>query len=336
MAISAILISSDSSKESVGTSTARVILFGTIPATIPSTIPTTDLPAIHDGIPLIHPLLHPFDTPDTPSSQDPYEVTIARWRSRVAARSSPPSSHIPQILPAPPRLPRRPVVLVLPGQPIPIVRPYHSSSKTSSDSHSDTSSNSSSRHSSSGYAISDSPCDLPTATAAEPSRKRHRSPTSSVPVVSPVCGALSPVRTDLLPPRKRISDFGFVTDVLDSYEPYTEPEVDTDIQADIDACIAFASDLKAKGMDVRVVVETTAEEEVEFSARGMVEVELDSRVRPVIDDDVRESVRQDVPDRVTAYGAVEVTYETLRDLVQIFHDHAIKIPAYWIQVIESA
>ncbi|GKD84430.1 hypothetical protein Tco_1355584, partial [Tanacetum coccineum] len=48
MAISVILISSDSSKESVGTSTARVILFVTIPTTIPPTIPTVDLPVIHD------------------------------------------------------------------------------------------------------------------------------------------------------------------------------------------------------------------------------------------------------------------------------------------------
>ncbi|GJR63003.1 hypothetical protein Tco_1505165 [Tanacetum coccineum] len=58
MAFSVILISLDSSEESVGTSTARVVLFGTIPTTIPSTTPTTDLPVIHDDTPLI-----PTDTP---------------------------------------------------------------------------------------------------------------------------------------------------------------------------------------------------------------------------------------------------------------------------------
>ncbi|GKE78015.1 hypothetical protein Tco_1544135 [Tanacetum coccineum] len=94
-------------------------------------------------------------------------------------------------------------------------------------------------------------------------------------------------------------------DVEDSYEPYTKPNVDSDIQADIDACIAFADDLRARGMDVRVVVETAAEEEVESSMRGTVEVEVDPRVELVIDDDVRESVREDVPDHVMSDGAVE-------------------------------
>ncbi|GKA00343.1 hypothetical protein Tco_0672893 [Tanacetum coccineum] len=40
MAISIISVSSDSSEESMGTSTGRVILFGTIPTTIPDTTPS--------------------------------------------------------------------------------------------------------------------------------------------------------------------------------------------------------------------------------------------------------------------------------------------------------
>ncbi|GKD24120.1 putative reverse transcriptase domain-containing protein, partial [Tanacetum coccineum] len=229
MAFSVISISSDSSKESVGTSTARVILFGTIPAMIPSIAPTTDLPVIHDDTPLI-----PTDTPtiptiphvaptiqytspfidtdssdsdilERPPSQDPYEVTVARWRRRVAACSSPPLSPIRQILPAPPSLPCRPAILVLPRQPIPIGRPYRTQpngvlkmliarkSVGSLPAHrlasrylSDSSlSDCSSRHSSSGYAISDSPDDLSTATFAGPSHKKCRSPTSSVPIASP-------------------------------------------------------------------------------------------------------------------------------------------------------
>ncbi|GKB88858.1 hypothetical protein Tco_0961130 [Tanacetum coccineum] len=122
MAFFVISISSDSLEESVGTSTARVILFGMIPTTIPSTTPTVDLPVIHDDIlqiptdtPTISPIVptippisptiqytSPFictdssdsDTPDTPPSQDPYEVIVAQWRSRLAARSSPPSRPI--------------------------------------------------------------------------------------------------------------------------------------------------------------------------------------------------------------------------------------------------
>ncbi|GJY07122.1 hypothetical protein Tco_0374176 [Tanacetum coccineum] len=356
MAFSFISISSDSSEESVGTSTARVILFGTIPTTIPSTAPTVDLPSIHDDTPLIPtdtPIISPIvlgmamgryispfictdssdsDTPDSPPSQDPYEVTVARWRSRVAAHSSPPSSFIRQILPAPSGLPRRP---------------------TSSNSHSDSSSDSSSRHSSSSYAISETPCDSTTATFERSSSKRCRSP--SVPISLPVRRALSPVCADLLPPPKRIRDSDSVTyleissedgykmyvprevglgvDVEDSYEPYTEPDIDSDVQAAIDECIAYADAIRARGMDDRDVVETATAEEVESSARGMIEAEVDPRVEPVVN--VRESVREDDPNHVTADGAVEVTYETLGDLVQRFHDHAVEIPVYRIQVIES-
>ncbi|GJY78302.1 reverse transcriptase domain-containing protein, partial [Tanacetum coccineum] len=242
-------------------------------------------------------------------------------RSRVAARSSPPSSPVYdspptlcQILPAPPGLPRRLAVLVLPGQQIPVGRPYpdysssdhftsddssldspsDSSSATSLDSHSDTSSDSPSRHSLSGHFISDSPCDLPTIISTRPSRKRRRSPTTSVPVASLVPEALSPIRADLLPPCKRIRDSDSVTDfkvsleegfvpyvpreiglgvdVKDSYEPYTEPDIDPDVQADIDACIAFTDDIAARGTDVRVQDRAVAEEEAESSARGTIEI----------------------------------------------------------------
>ncbi|GKF10274.1 hypothetical protein Tco_0048200 [Tanacetum coccineum] len=64
-------------------------------------------------------------------------------------------------------------------------------------------------------------------------------------------------------------------DVEDSYEPYTEPDVDSDIQPDIDACIAFADDIAARGMDVRVEDGTAAEEEAKSSARGTTEIRVD-------------------------------------------------------------
>ncbi|GJT15239.1 hypothetical protein Tco_0873945 [Tanacetum coccineum] len=355
-----ILISSDSSEERIGTSTARVILFGTIPTTIPSTALTIDLPVIHDDTPLI-----PTDTP-TISPVDPYEVTVAQWRSRVAARSSPPSPPIRQILPAPPRLPRRTAILVFLGHPIPVGRPYRtqlngvlqmltarkrvgplpthqialrysadysssdhftlddssrdslsdSSSETSLDSHSDTSSDSSSRHSSSACPISDSPCDLLTATSARPSRKRCTSPTTSVPVALPVLGALPLVCTDLLSPHEMIRDFDPVTDfedreiglgvdVEDSFEPYIEPDIDSNVQADIDACIAFADDISVRGADVRVEVRTTAEEEAALSARGTIKIGVDRVTYLVVLDDTAESVREDFPELVSADGSLE-------------------------------
>nr|GEV42851.1 reverse transcriptase domain-containing protein [Tanacetum cinerariifolium] len=71
---------------------------------------------------------------------------------------------------------------------------------------------------------------------------------------------------------------------------------------DIDECFAYAHAIRARGTDVRVVVDTTAEEEVRSSARGTVKVEVNPRV---IDGDVHESVREDVSDHVTADAAVE-------------------------------
>ncbi|GJZ19990.1 hypothetical protein Tco_0556580 [Tanacetum coccineum] len=53
MAILVIPISSDSSEESVGMSTARVILFGTIPTSISATVPIVDPLIVHDDTPLI-------------------------------------------------------------------------------------------------------------------------------------------------------------------------------------------------------------------------------------------------------------------------------------------
>ncbi|GJV44319.1 hypothetical protein Tco_1428855 [Tanacetum coccineum] len=56
-----------------------------------------------------------------------------------------------------------------------------------------------------------------------------------------------------------------------SNEPYSEPDIDLEIQAEINECIAYADALRAKGIDARVVVKTVAQEEVKTSARGLVE-----------------------------------------------------------------
>nr|GEX46064.1 hypothetical protein [Tanacetum cinerariifolium] len=252
MAIFVIPIYSDSSEESVRTSTARVILFGTIPTTIPPTIPTTDLPVIYDDTPLIHPLLHPlyplynlllplYNTLLHSFVLIHLTVTLLRdhhRKTRMRSRFLDNSSRD---------------------------NPSDSLSKTSSDSHSDTLSDSSSRHSFSGRPISDAPCDSLTATSARPSHKRCRSSTTPVPVGSPVPGALSPVRTDLLPPRQRIRDFDSITDFEDR-------------GSDIDTCIAFSNGIAARWMDVRVEVGTVAKEETQPSVRGTIEIGVDRRL----------------------------------------------------------
>ncbi|GJY30993.1 putative reverse transcriptase domain-containing protein [Tanacetum coccineum] len=270
MAISVISISSDSSEDSVGTPIGREILFGTIPTTIPDTTPVvtplttqTDTPVIPTETPIIAPTIPP--SPDyTPASPDYSPASD----SESDPSEDPSSDHIPP-LPATspflssdddptdsdtpsspthdtpfteitastqrsPTIPRRRVMLLASGQPIPYGRPYRyhlngpvhmmtarkrvrplpthrlaerhptdhsssdSSSEASSDFHSDASSDPSSRHS----LLDHSSPDLPS-TSAGLSRKRRRSPMTSVPALSPVSGALSPVRADLIPSPKR-------------------------------------------------------------------------------------------------------------------------------------
>ncbi|GKC02365.1 hypothetical protein Tco_0993975 [Tanacetum coccineum] len=108
-----------------------------------------------------------------------------------------------------------------------------SSSEASSDFHSDASFDSSSGHSLSDHSSPDL-----LGTSAGPSRKRRRSPTTFVPALSPVSGALSPVCADLIPSPKRVKDYGI-------YDRCRE----------IDECIAYADALRDRGIDARVVVE---------------------------------------------------------------------------------
>ncbi|GJU11305.1 hypothetical protein Tco_1133701 [Tanacetum coccineum] len=188
MAISVISISSDSSKDSVGTPAGRVILFGTIPTTIPDTTPSPD----------------PTEDP----SSGPYTTIYQFSHHVISSEKTPLDSDTPDTPPPPthgtpfteitastqrsPIIPRRRVMILSPGQPIP-----H-----------DASSDSSSGHSLSDHSFPDLP-----STSAGPFRKRRGSPTTYVPALSPVSGALSPVRTDLIPSPKRVKDSGYLTDV---------------------------------------------------------------------------------------------------------------------------
>ncbi|GKC08703.1 hypothetical protein Tco_1000313, partial [Tanacetum coccineum] len=201
--------------------------------------------------------------------------------------------------------------------------------------------------------------------SASLSRKRSRSPAASVPLSSPILGALSYARVDLLPSPKRIRSHETATDLEgcleDSFEPYvpreaglgvdfedesSEPsrsrgtnlevdvevvrsdgiDIDPETQAEIDECIAYADALRVRGINARVVVEAVDREEIEASARGPIEVRVDRVTHPVVADDIPEPAQE---------GAVKVTYETLGYLVQRFHDHTEEIPVHRVQAIES-
>nr|GFA54384.1 hypothetical protein [Tanacetum cinerariifolium] len=222
IAISVISVSSDSSEDSMGTPAGRVILFGHIPP-----------------LPAVSPFLSSdddtteCDTPDTPPSPTHdtifTEITASTQRSLV--------------------IPYRRVMIQAPGQPISHGRPYryhpngpvhmmttrkrvgqlpvqqlavrHSVDHSSSDS--------SSRHSLSDH----SSLDLPS-TSAGPSRKRRRSPMTSIPALTLVSGALSHVRADLIPSPKRVRDIGYLADVEVSpreikVERVTHPAMTEDI-----------------------------------------------------------------------------------------------------------
>nr|GEU33341.1 hypothetical protein [Tanacetum cinerariifolium] len=424
MAISVISVSSDSSKESVGRSTGRFILFGTIPTTIPDTTPSVIPPSTH------------IDTALTPTSPD-YSPASPVYSPASDTESDPfedPSSdHIPPLqlfhqsyhrltilqmsTPVTSGALRRRVMILAPGQPISHGLPYRyhpngpihmmtvrkrigplpthclavrhsvdysssdhfasndslrdssssSSSKTSSDPSSDDLSDSSSDHSlptpSSGMrpshhlcslvpsiplsyvAISDRPSH--DSSSASPSRKRSRSHVASVSLSLPITGALSSACADLLPSPKRIRSLESTTDLEVSSTEDSEPsryrgtdlkmdddversdgiDIDPEIQAEINECVAYADSLRVRGIDARVVVKAVDREEIETGARGPVEVRVDRVTHPVIVDDIPEPAQEE--------GPVEVTYETLGDLVQRFHGHTEEILVHCVQAIDS-
>ncbi|GKD04455.1 hypothetical protein Tco_1179429 [Tanacetum coccineum] len=234
-----------------------------------------------------------------------------------------------------------------------------SSSEASSDFHSDASFDSSLRHSLPDHSSPDLP-----STFVGPSRKRRRSPMTSVSALPPIVGALSPVHADLTPSPKRIRSPESATDLEgcleDSFEPYVPREVGlvvnvedesseqsrfrgTDIEMDddversdrmginpveavIEACFDFADIFRASGVDVRAEVVTVAQDDVETGTRDPIVVSDDGDTPPVVPEVTPEPAQE---------GAAGSTYETLGDLVQRFHDHTEAIPVHRIQVIEG-
>ncbi|GJZ91770.1 hypothetical protein Tco_0663835 [Tanacetum coccineum] len=408
MAISVILVSSDSSEDSVGTPVGPDYT----PAS-PDYSPASDTefdPSEDPSLDHIPPL--PATSPFLSSTDDSSDTFGAL---------------------------RRRVMVLVPGQPIPHGRPYRyhlnrpvhmmtvrkrvgplpthhlamrhsvdysssdhfssddslrdssssSSSKSSSDSSVDALSDSKSSRSSSDHSLPASPsgtrsshhlCSLVPSvhrssaiserpshdsSSASLSRKRSRSPVASVLLSSPTLGAFSYTHANLLPSPKRIRRPETATNLegcsKDSFKPYvpreagwgvdfedessessrsrgTDLEMDVDVersdgieiylevQVEIEECFAYEDALIDRGIDARVVVEAIDREEIETGVRGPVEDRVNRVTHPVVADDIPEPAQE---------GAVEVTYETLGDLVQRFHDHTKEILVRHVQVIKS-
>ncbi|GJZ32692.1 hypothetical protein Tco_0578128 [Tanacetum coccineum] len=143
--------------------------------------------------------------------------------------------------------------------------------------------------------------------SAEPSRKRCRPPTTLVSSPTPILRSIAPTPANLLPPRKRLRD---------SHSPEDNKEEPN------------GGLLHARCRELLQILGEDKRSLRKSHAGGMVEIEVDPRVRPIVVEDVLE--------HVTANGAVEITYEPLGDLIQRFHDHAEEIPVGRIADIETA
>ncbi|GJS28768.1 hypothetical protein Tco_0489388 [Tanacetum coccineum] len=95
MAISVILVSSDSSEDSMRTPAGQVILFGTMPTTIPDTILSMTSPTTHIDTTPIPTVLHTISpSPDyTPASPDYSPASDTKFD----LSEDPSSNHIPQL-----------------------------------------------------------------------------------------------------------------------------------------------------------------------------------------------------------------------------------------------
>ncbi|GKE61044.1 hypothetical protein Tco_1511411, partial [Tanacetum coccineum] len=108
----------------------------------------------------------------------------------------------------------------------------------------------------------------------------------------------------------------------DSFEPYVPREAGLGVDFEDDSSEPFRSRRTDLEMDV----------DVERSD----EIEIDPEVQAEIDECFAYAYAlRDRGIDARVEGAVEVTYETLGDLVQRFHDHTREIPVHRIQVIES-
>ncbi|GJW48282.1 hypothetical protein Tco_0079928 [Tanacetum coccineum] len=273
--------------------------------------------------------------PSSPSRSSSYDIFA-------------PSSEFP-IAPvvAPPEIHRWPAILIRPKEAIPFGRPYHthpngshftldsSSSGSSSDFLSDTSSGSPLDSLSDTSSVYSSRCDVSGQThsgpstrvassrsldssslSAEPSRKRCRSPTTSVPSSTLVLRLIAPTHADLLPPRKRFRDS---YSPEDSREEHMEIGID-DAEAVIDFGIGDGAHMEdGIGMGVEIAASDFREDEEDFEAKASAGGTMEIVVDPLITSGISESTRGYIPDlEDTFYGIVHYMLKVPLDRITKF------------------
>nr|GEU77158.1 hypothetical protein [Tanacetum cinerariifolium] len=301
MVASAIIVSSDSSDESLGSPPSRVILFGDIPVVIPSLSmvapeTSTTTPIILSTAPVVGMNLVASPTglyglvpysdsdSDSPDEMDsPEHITSFSTSAFFGVFASDQAHSGPSTRVVSPRL----------YYPL---RPRHSSSLS-----------------------------------AGLSYKRCRSPSDSVPSSTPVTGSLTPTRIDLLPPRKRFRN---------SYSSETSMEEDTEIDTietedgrELD--IVDGEDVR----DQVEVDPRDDREEFEASARDMVVLRIDSRSVPRVDEEIVEPVRGDSSSssstRYDTIRSVEDMPVDLGDAIRDFYHHMSEVRVDRIVGIET-
>ncbi|GJY14241.1 hypothetical protein Tco_0383550 [Tanacetum coccineum] len=173
--------------------------------------------------------------------------------------------------------------------------------------------------------------------SAGPSRKRCRSLMDSVPSSTPVMGSLAPTRADLLPPRKRFRD---------SYLSETSIEEDaevgpTETGVDMELDISNEDDVRDHvEIDLRDVRDDTEEYEADASAGDIVEVCVDPRSAPIVEEEMVEPAGEDSSDssgtRDGSVRSVEDMPIDLDDAVRDFYHHMSEFRIDRIVGIESA
>ncbi|GKE45016.1 hypothetical protein Tco_1472300 [Tanacetum coccineum] len=358
MAASAIIISSNSSDESVGSPPSQVILFGDIPTVIPSTFvvaqeTSTIAPVISPTAPMVETTLVASPTglcglvPYTGFDSDsPDEMSSPEHISPLPAISPficTDSSEAPDSSDGPPlqdpyvttiaRWRSRAIFQFIFG--------FFASSFVSeafrcwctaplSTWYPPTTSESSSGDS------SERPMHL-SSHSAGPSRKRCRSPIDSTPLSMPVMGSLAPTRADLLPPRKKFRD---------SYSSEASIEEDAEVGlvgTGVDMELGISDGDEFGGhveIDLRDARDDIEEHEVDASAGDTAEVGIDPMTAPLVEEEIVEPVGEDSPDSSGTRDGIARSVEDmpvdLGDVVREFYHHMSKVRVDRIVGIETA
>nr|GFB00211.1 reverse transcriptase domain-containing protein [Tanacetum cinerariifolium] len=347
MAASAIIVSSDSFEESVGTPSSRVILFGNIPTVIPSTsvialMTSAIAPVISSVTPLVEMTLVtsltrlcrlvPYldfdsDSPDEMDSPKTLMLLPLLVRGAGYTDSTREAILLGRTYHTRPHGPRRVMTARKRVGPLPAWR--HVSPRSSDH-----------RPSSSSLPTDSSPVhslglDAPDQAHYGSSTRgvsprlgyppRCRSPTDYVPS-SLVTRSLAPTCANLLPPRKRFRD---------SYSSETSMEEDTEIDTtktedDRELDIVDRDDARNHiEIDPRDVRDDTKEYEADTSAGDMVEVGIDPMSAPVADEESEEPAGEDSSNSSGTRDGIVRSFEdmpiNLDDVVRDFYHHMSEV-----------